>query len=234
MQPQPWEREAWGPASWARVAVLVLGVAALAVTAVAVQPLRMLPDSVAPWGPAAAVVAVLVGAVLLAALVPRTPISVACGLLFGPVVGTICAIAVAAAGAAVTFGLGRVLGRDVVNRLAHERKRLGRAFDRIEGWIAHQGVLAVAAVRSWPLGPYGLVGYAYGTSGVRVRDYALGTLIAATPSAVVYATLGAAAGGAGTHPATYALLPFGLVLTAVVAWRTRAQVRAEAGLTARS
>ena len=52
------------------------------------------------------------------------------------------------------------------------------------------------------------------------------TLIAATPSALLYATLGAAASGTGTNPVTYALLPFGLVLTAIVAWRTRAHVRA--------
>jgi len=141
--------------------------------------------------------------------------------LFGPAVGAACAVVTAMLAAATTFALGRALGRDfVLARLAH-RDRLRRAFQTVERWIAREGVLAVAAVRSWPLGPYGLVGYAYGTSGVRVRHYALGTLIAATPSAILYATLGAAAGGGGTNPLTYALLPFGLVLTAVVVWRTR-------------
>ncbi len=221
MQPQPWKR-----GSWARLAVLAVVIVALAVAAATLRPLQLLPDSVARLGPGAAAAGVLIGAALLAALVPRTPISVASGLFFGPVLGTICAILIALLGAIVTFALGRALGRDVVDRLAHEREWLGRAWDRIEGWIAREGILAVAAVRSWPLGPYGLVGYAYGTSGVQARDYAIGTLTAATPSAVLYATLGAAASGAGTNPVTYALLPFGLVLTAIVAWRTRAHVRA--------
>jgi uncharacterized membrane protein YdjX (TVP38/TMEM64 family) len=59
-----------------------------------------------------------------------------------------------------------------------------------------------------------------------VRHYALGTLIAATPSAIVYSLLGAALGGAAAPPLAFVLLPFGLVLTTFVAWRTRAHVRA--------
>lgn len=207
-----------------RVVLLVVGVAAVAV-AVALSPLRGVPGLVSGFGPAAPVGAVLIGAALLVALVPRTPISVACGLLFGPALGAACAIVTAMLAAAATFALGRALGRDfVVARLAR-RDRMRRAWETIERWIAREGVLAVAAVRSWPLGPYGLVGYAYGTSGVRVRHYALGTLIAATPSAILYATLGAAAGGAGTNPLTYILLPFGLVLTAFMVWRSRARAR---------
>jgi uncharacterized membrane protein YdjX (TVP38/TMEM64 family) len=208
----------------ARVVALVLGVVGLAV-AVALLPLPAVPAAVTRFGPAAPLGAVLVGAALLVALVPRTPISVACGLLFGPALGATCAVAVAMLAATATFALGRWLGRDfVVSRLAR-RPRLGRVWDSVEHWITREGVLAVAAVRSWPLGPYGLVGYAYGTSAVRVRHYALGTLVAATPSAILYATLGAAAGGSSTNPYTFVLLPVGLVLTALVAWRTRARGR---------
>jgi uncharacterized membrane protein YdjX (TVP38/TMEM64 family) len=209
----------------ARVIVLVLGVAGLAV-AVALLPLPAVPGAVTRIGPAAPIGAVLVGAALLVALVPRTPISVACGLLFGPALGATCAIAVAMLAATATFALGRWLGRDFVLTRLERRPRLRRAWETIERWIAREGVLAVAAVRSWPLGPYGLVGYAYGTSGVRVRHYALGTLVAATPSAILYATLGAAAGGSSTNPFTFVLLPVGVVLTGLVAWRTRARGRA--------
>lgn len=210
-----------------RVAVLLAGVAALAV-ATALLPIPDVPAVVQRFGPAAPVAAVIVGAALLVALVPRTPISVACGLLFGPALGTVCAIVVAMLGAAATFALGRMLGREfVVQRLARAPggARLRRAVEVIERWISREGWLAVAAVRSWPLGPYGLVGYVYGTSAVRVRSYVLGTLVPATPSAIVYALLGAAAGGSATHPATFALLPFGIVLTAFVAWRTRRHSR---------
>jgi uncharacterized membrane protein YdjX (TVP38/TMEM64 family) len=140
------------------------------------------------------------------------------------VLGTACAILTALIAATATFALGRRLGRAFVLERLARRPRLRQSWERVEGWLAREGVLAVAAVRSWPLGPYGLVGYVYGTSGVRVRDYLLGSLVAGTPSAILYATLGATA-GTGPRPVSFVLLPFGLGLTAFVAWRTRARTR---------
>ena len=203
----------------------MLGIAALAVAA-ALLPLHSLPAAVGELGPVAPVVGVALGTALLMALVPRTPISVACGLIFGAGLGVACALATTAVAAATTFLAGRLLGREFL--LRHAGHRTGRTWDRVERWIAREGTLAVAAVRSFPLAPYGLVGYAYGASGVRVRHYALGSLIAGTPSAVAYALLGAAVGGAGHNPLTYVLLPFGLILAAVVTIRTRLRLRAEA------
>ena len=198
-----------------RMIVLVLAVGAIAVAAM-LLPLESVPTAVDRLGPFAPVAGVAVGAALLVALVPRTPISIACGLLFGTALGAVCALVLAIVAATVTFFVGRALGRDFVIRAA------GRRWHRLEQWIAREGVLAVAAVRAIPVGPYGLVGYAYGASNVRGRDYALGTLIAGTPSAVTYAMLGAAIGGAGeASPLTLLPLAFGLLLTAVVAVRTR-------------
>jgi uncharacterized membrane protein YdjX (TVP38/TMEM64 family) len=195
--------------------VLVLTVAALGAAAF-LLPLHAIPAAVQQLGPLAPVAGVVVGAALLVALVPRTPISIACGLLFGTVIGAVCALALAVVAATVTFVVGRVLGREFVIRKA------GRRWHRLERWIAREGVLAVAAVRAFPLGPYGLVGYAYGASNVRVRDYTLGSILAGTPSAVTYAMLGAAIGGAGAaSPLTLVPLATALVLAAVVAARTR-------------
>jgi uncharacterized membrane protein YdjX (TVP38/TMEM64 family) len=206
----------------ARLVALVVVVAALALTAF-LLPLDAIPAGVARLGLVAPLAGVAVGAALLVALVPRTPVSVACGLLFGAGLGTACALAVALVAAGLTFTAGRALGRDFV------RRRAGRRWARLEGWIAREGVLAVAAVRALPLGPYGLVGYAYGASGVRVRDYALGTAISATPSAVTYALLGAAiADPTRLSALTFVPLAFGLLLTAVVAVRTRVHLRQSA------
>jgi uncharacterized membrane protein YdjX (TVP38/TMEM64 family) len=200
-----------------RLIALVLGVGALALGA------AFLPDRAAFLADGAAtirglgpVAAVTVGAALLVALMPRTPISIACGLLFGAVPGAVCALAATLIAAAVTFAAGRWLGREAVAGWA------GPRWTTLERWIDRQGVLGVAAVRCVPLGPYGLMGYAYGTSAVRIRDYALGTIIAGTPSAVTYALLGAAIAGAGqVGPLTLVPLACGLVLVAIVAIRTR-------------
>jgi uncharacterized membrane protein YdjX (TVP38/TMEM64 family) len=197
------------------VLALVVAVAVLAVTAL-LLPLHAIPAAVAGLGVVAPLAGVAVGAALLVALVPRTPVSVACGLLFGAGLGTACALAVALLAAALTFTAGRLLGREFVVA------RAGRHWQRLEQWVAREGVLAVAAVRALPLGPYGLVGYAYGASGVRVRDYVLGTVMAATPSAVTYALLGAAIASPGAlSPLTFVPLAFGLLLSAAVAIRTR-------------
>jgi len=202
-----------------RLAVLVVGVAALAGLAI-LLPLESLPDRVARVGLLAPVAAVLLGATLLAALVPRTPISLACGALFGLTTGTICAVAVTLVAAVVTFTAGRLLGREALEAGRRTRGRLVR----LEGWIAGGGALSVAAVRALPLGPHGLAGYAYGTTAVRVRDYLLGTLVAAVPSAVSYAVLGAAVVRPGAfQPAALVPIGVGLALSATVL--TRAVLR---------
>ncbi|HEX6871765.1 MAG TPA: VTT domain-containing protein [Micromonosporaceae bacterium] len=205
-----------------RLATLVLSVSALAVVAVNL-PLSTIPDAVATQGTSAPVIAVLVGAALLIALMPRTPISLACGLLFGAGTGVVVALLVALAAAAATFAAGRLLGRDFVARWA------GRRWRQLEQWISREGVLAVAAVRALPLGPYGLAGYAYGASGIALRPYALGTLISATPSAISYALVGSAVARPGSfEPISLVPLGFGLALSAAVLIRAR---RARRGLT---
>lgn len=181
-----------------RLAVLMLGVAALAGAAMAL-PLESLPERVARVGLLAPVAGVFVGAALLVALVPRTPVSLACGALFGALTGAVCAVAVTVVAAVVTFGAGRLLGREALQ--AHLAARLGgrgrTALRRLEGWVSGHGIMSVATVRAVPLGPHALAGYAYGASDVRVRDYLLGTAVAAGPSAVSYAVLGAAVVGPG-------------------------------------
>jgi uncharacterized membrane protein YdjX (TVP38/TMEM64 family) len=131
--------------------------------------------------------------------------------------------------AVVTFALGRGLGREFMITMVSRRPdaRIARMWSRLERWVAREGVLAVATVRAMPLAPYGLVGYAYGASAVRPTHYALGTFIAGTPSAVTYALLGAAIGGAAeASPATLLPLAFGLSLMAILAIRARRRSRA--------
>ncbi len=207
--------------------LLVVGVAALAVTA-ALLPLESVPPAVSRLGPAAPLAGVLVGVMLLLALVPRTPISVACGLIFGGGLGAAVALAVMMVAAVATFVLGRGLGRDFIVATASRRPdgRIARSWGRLEQWVAREGLLAVATVRAMPLAPYGLVGYAYGASAVRSEHYVLGTFIAGTPSAVTYALLGAAIGGAAkASPVTLFPLAFGLSLMIALAVRARRRAR---------
>lgn len=191
-------------------AIGVLGAAA------AVLPLHAVPAAIATLGPAAAFAAAGAGAVLLAVLVPRTAVSLACGALLGPLIGASASLAAAMLAAAGTYAVGRWAGHGAL------RARAGSRLDRLDGWLNRRGFSAVLLVRFLPLAPFGLVGYAYGTTSVRRHHYLLGTLIAALPSTFSYAVIGAAVVAPGRmNVLTLAPAVVGLALSAVIIYRWR-------------
>jgi phospholipase D1/2 len=97
------------------------------------------------------------------------------GIVFGPVLGTAYALGGALASAAVTYGIGRRLGRDTVRRLA------GARLNRISKRLARRGILAVAVVRMLPLAPFTVVNVVAGASHIGLRDFLLGTAIGMLP-----------------------------------------------------
>jgi uncharacterized membrane protein YdjX (TVP38/TMEM64 family) len=202
-----------------RAAVLILAVGALAAAA-AFLPLRELPALARDLGPIAAVAAAVIGGVMLSALVPRTAITLACGALLGPLVGTVAALTAAMIAAAATYAAGRWAGRGAL------AARGGGRLHRLDGFLNRRGLSAVLLVRFLPLAPFGLIGYAYGTTSVCRRQYLLGTLIAAAPSAVTYAVLGAAVTAPGRISVlTLAPAALGFVLTTAIVWRWRRTAR---------
>lgn len=203
----------------ARFGVLGAGVAVFGAAA-ATLPLQAIADAVTHGlGPAAAVAIAVVGGLLLSVLVPRTAITLACGALLGPSVGAATALAAAVFAAVATYYAGRWAGRGAL------RGRSGGRLERLDGWLNRRGLSAVLLVRFLPLAPFGLVGYAYGTTSVCRKQYLLGTTIAAIPSAITYAVIGAAVAAPGEiSPLTLAPAAIGLTLTTtiVVRWRRAA------------
>jgi uncharacterized membrane protein YdjX (TVP38/TMEM64 family) len=198
------------------LAVVVAGLAAAAIT----LPLREIGDAVVALGPAAAVTIAVVGGLLLAVLVPRTAITLACGALLGPATGAATALAAAVIAAIATYYAGRWAGRGVL------AARAGGRLERLDGWLNRRGLSAVLLVRFLPLAPFGLIGYAYGTTSVCRKRYLLGTTLASIPSAVTYAIIGAAVTAPGDmNPLTLApaLIGFALTTTIVVRWRRSAK-----------
>jgi uncharacterized membrane protein YdjX (TVP38/TMEM64 family) len=202
---------------WLRLGILGLVVAALAVAATRI-PLDRVPEQVRELGALGPIAGLTVGAALLMALVPRTAISLACGLLFGALAGAAVAVVAAILAAAATFALGRWAGRSVVER------RLGGRMARLDTWLARRGTLAVLVVRLLPIAPFGLMGYAYGTSSTSFRHYLLGTAMGATPSAFAYAAIGSAVVSGGTgNLLTYAPALLGGIISAgaFLYWKRR-------------
>ncbi|GGJ85482.1 hypothetical protein GCM10010123_13960 [Pilimelia anulata] len=204
-----------------RLLPLLGAVAALAVVATQL-PLHHIREAVAGLGAGAPVAAVALGAALISVLVPRTAISMACGALFGAFAGFWCAVAAAMIAAVGTYLLGRWAGSGLL------AARLGGRLHRLDRWLARRGVLAVVVTRLLPLSPFGLVGYAYGTTTVRARHYLLGTLIGALPSSVSYATLGAAVVAPGALSPLAALPAVaGMAISTFAAWHWRRSARAD-------
>ena len=198
-----------------RVAGLAVAVAALGAAATTL-PLHEIQDAARSLGWAAAFVMAGIGALLLSALVPRTAISLACGALLGPGLGFAAAITAAMLAATATYFAGRWAGHGLL------ASRVGGRLHRLDGWLSRRGFSAVLLVRLLPLAPFGLMGYAYGTTSVRRHHYLLGTLVASTPSAFSYAILGAAVMTPGDlNPVTFIPAVCGIVLTSTIVYRWR-------------
>jgi uncharacterized membrane protein YdjX (TVP38/TMEM64 family) len=209
-----------------RVGVLALVVGGLAAAA-ALLPLREIGDAILALGHAAPVAIAVVGGLLLSVLVPRTAITLACGALLGAATGAVTALAAAVIAAAATYYAGRWAGRGALNA------RSGGRLARLDGWLNRRGLAAVLLVRFLPLAPFGLIGYAYGTTSVCRKRYLLGTTLASIPSAVSYAVIGAAvANPHGLNPLSLAPALIGFTLTTTIVWRWKRSARRAAALAA--
>lgn len=140
---------------------------------------------------AAGVMIFFLGYVLLSLLpAPKAVLTVLGGMLYGLWLGALLSWLAALIGAVVAFGIGRLLGRDAVDRLI--RGRLDRA-DRL---LTDHGLGAVIAARLVPVLPFTAINYAGGLTGVRLRDFVIGSALGMVPGSLAYAALGAS----GTEP----------------------------------
>lgn len=175
--------------AWVRVALftaLVLGVGGALLASggrasEALESIRSTVDRAGAWGP---LLFVVVYAVLTVLLVPGSPLTIAAGVLFGPLFGTVLVVIAATLGATGAFLWGRRLGRDAVARLTGDR------FEKVDAWLHDRGMLAVLYVRLVPLLPFNLVNPAAGVTGITLRDYLLGTAIGIIPGTFAFAALG--------------------------------------------
>jgi len=104
------------------------------------------------------------------AMVPVVLLIAATGVVFGPILGPLYAMAGCLSSGSVGFALGRWMGRRRVERLGGERvARVSRALQR-------NGTLAVFLVRKVPA-PFTLSNIVVGASSVAYRDFIIGTVL---------------------------------------------------------
>jgi uncharacterized membrane protein YdjX (TVP38/TMEM64 family) len=209
-----------------RVALLVLAALALVGLAVAwsASPLRAWLDAdrvvlgLRQLGQSMGLAAAMGGFALASTLaVPVTFLMLVTMVAFGPWAGMACILAGALCGAAASYSLGALLGREVLQRLGGER------VNAVSRRLAERGLLAVVVVRMLPVAPFAVVNMVAGASHIRLRDMLLGTGLGMLPSTVVMAffvdRIVAALRAPG--PLTIALGLLTVVLIVVAAWGLR-------------
>ena len=109
----------------------------------------------------------VVGAYLLGSLFsfPVTVLNVATVLTFGPIQGNLYALSGWLASAAMGYGIGRGIGREMVTKLARSwGHRLLESADR-------HGFLTVLTMRVLPVAPFTLVNFFVGAARIRFWDF---------------------------------------------------------------
>ncbi len=148
---------------------------------------------VAPWAarlaeardtPATAAMVVLLFVAGGLARVPVSLMVLAAGAVLGIVDGTVQALAGALSSAALMFGLGRVLGRARVRRLA------GWKVNRVQRALRRHGVMAILLLRLMPVAAFSVINLVAGATGVRLRDFVIGTALGMLPGVFAMSVVG--------------------------------------------
>jgi len=107
--------------------------------------------------------------------------------------------------AAVTYAIGRALGRDLMRRFASPR------VERIRRRLAAGGALPVAAIRAVPIAPFTLVNLLAGASRIPFRAYLVGTAAGMLPGMLALTALGAQIATTLRNPGIRSLAVLGVV-----------------------
>jgi uncharacterized membrane protein YdjX (TVP38/TMEM64 family) len=151
-------------------------------------------ESVGPWFPLAFLGAHIVATVIP---VPRTAFTLAAGLLLGPMLGVLIAVAASTASAVIAMLLVRAAGWRL-NRLVRHR-----SIDTVDERLRQRGWLAILSLRLIPAVPFSAINYAAGASTVRLLPYTLATLGGLLPGTAAVVILGDALAG---HPSSLLFL----------------------------
>jgi uncharacterized membrane protein YdjX (TVP38/TMEM64 family) len=209
-----WFAKYW---KWLAVAALLIAVSA----AWSFLPLGEWIKSFTGWveklGPLGVVVFVAIYTVATVLFVPGSLLTIAAGLVFGLLIGTLAASAGSIIGASCAFLIGRYFARSRIEAMARRDEKF-RAIDQA---IGREGWKIVALLRLSPLIPFNASNYFYGITAVKFWAYVLASWIGMLPGTVLYVYLGtigkAGLGGdEASSPLEYVFLGVGLVATIVV------------------
>jgi uncharacterized membrane protein YdjX (TVP38/TMEM64 family) len=123
------------------------------------------------------------------AFLPGSILTLGAGVVFGVLLGSIYVFVGATLGAIAAFLVGRYLARGWISKKIEGNQK----FAAIDKAVAKDGLKIVLLTRLSPVFPFNLLNYAFGITGVSLKDYALGS-IGMIPGTVMYVYIGSLAG----------------------------------------
>jgi len=143
---------------------------------------------------------VMAGYIVLGlAMVPVIALIAMTGLVFGPVLGPLYAMAGCLASGATGFAIGRAVGLRRIEQLG------SRPVARLIDTLQRNGTIAVFLVRKVPA-PFMLVNIVIGASTVRFRDFIIGTVLGMGAFVIALAGFGYTAAEALRDPSVETLM----------------------------
>ncbi|WP_414551247.1 TVP38/TMEM64 family protein [Anabaena sp. CCY 0017] len=144
-------------------------------------------------GAVGALAFILLYIVATVAFLPGSILTLGAGVVFGVVMGSLYVFIGATIGATAAFLVGRYLARGwVAQKIAGNNK-----FRAIDEAVGREGLKIVLLTRLSPIFPFNLLNYAYGVTGVSLKDYFLGS-VGMIPGTIMYVYIGSLAGNIAT------------------------------------
>ncbi len=148
-----------------------------------IMELREYLRSFGIWAPIVSALVMVLQSVLFP--LPAFVVTVTNGLLFGAFWGTLLSWSSAMVGAAICYGIARILGRPAVERLVS--KRALAAADR---FFERYGNHSVLIARLVPVISFDVVSYVAGVTSISFIGFFVATGIGQLPATIVYSVLG--------------------------------------------
>jgi uncharacterized membrane protein YdjX (TVP38/TMEM64 family) len=123
------------------------------------------------------------------AFLPGSILTLGAGVVFGVGLGAVYVFISATIGATAAFLVGRYVARDwVTSKIAGNDQ-----FSAIDRAVGQAGLKIVLLTRLSPVFPFNLLNYAFGLTGVSIKDYIIGSL-GMIPGTLMYVYIGSLAG----------------------------------------
>ena len=122
------------------------------------------------------------------ALIPGSILTLGAGVVFGVVRGSVYVLIGALIGETCAFLLGRYLAKDWISqKIEHSQ-----VFSALNEALNREGLKIILLTRLSPIFPFSLLNYAFGVTGISLRDYFLGS-IGMIPMTITYVYFGSLA-----------------------------------------